>query len=159
MKTLLQNALFGSIMGLLIFSCFTSQEIYQSIRFDSELPQEAERGLERVENRKWGYQMVKAQISKPSQSSGSGFEYWRSVIEEMDATEDEKAWLVRVMKCESNGNEYVTNWEGSGASGLMQFMPKTYAGNGGIDIWDGHEQLQIALKMYRNGQSYQWNCK
>ena len=97
--------------------------------------------------------------AEPMPRVASGLDYWNSAIALMDATEDERAWLSRVMACESMGNEYAVNFTGSAASGLMQFMPNTYYGNGGTDVWNGHEQLQVALKMYQHGQAYQWACK
>ena len=47
----------------------------------------------------------------------------------------------------------------SAARGLYQFMPSTYRGNGGKNIWDGREQIKIAHKMYKLGQQKQWVCK
>ena len=47
----------------------------------------------------------------------------------------------------------------SGASGLFQFMPATFHGHGGTDIWDPVQQSDIAAKMFSIGESGEWVCK
>jgi hypothetical protein len=66
-------------------------------------------------------------------------------------------WMIRVARCESGLNIYAHN--PSGATGLFQFMPGTFVGNGGVDIYDPTQQANVAAKMFANGQSYQWSCK
>jgi soluble lytic murein transglycosylase-like protein len=66
--------------------------------------------------------------------------------------------LLRVAMCESglNPNSYNAR---SGASGLFQFKPTTYAAHGGHNIWDPVEQADIAAKMFSQGLASAWTCK
>ena len=66
--------------------------------------------------------------------------------------------LLRVAMCESglNPNSYNAR---SGASGLFQFKPATYAAHGGHNIWDPVEQADIAAKMFSQGLASAWTCK
>ena len=83
---------------------------------------------------------------------------WYAVADKYVTNEVEGSWVKRVMRCESTCNEKAYN-ASSSASGIMQFLPSTYRANGGKDMWDGEEQIQVALRMYRMGQAYQWSCK
>lgn len=102
--------------------------------------------------------------------SGS-VEYWRPYVEQAaskygaDATQ-----LMRVMYCESKGDASNYNGRSSGltpdqamaanrAIGLFQYLPSTWYGNGGGDIWDGQQQIEMAARMFANGQAWQWECK
>ncbi|MGH7610471.1 MAG: transglycosylase SLT domain-containing protein [Candidatus Dormibacteria bacterium] len=67
-------------------------------------------------------------------------------------------WLLGVAKCESNLNPTDVN-RNSGATGLFQFMPATFYGHGGTDIWDPVQQSDIAAKMFSIGESGEWVCK
>ena len=66
--------------------------------------------------------------------------------------------MVRVARCESSLNPRAYD-AGSGASGLFQFMPGTFYGDGGHDIWDATDQSNVAARMFVDGQSGQWSCK
>ncbi|MDP9337088.1 MAG: G5 domain-containing protein, partial [Actinomycetota bacterium] len=72
--------------------------------------------------------------------------------------------LVRVAYCESRFNPGAYN-ASSGASGLFQFMPATWAANsiragfGGASVWDPVASANVAAYMFRLGQSGQWVCK
>ncbi|MEA2645535.1 MAG: trimeric autotransporter adhesin, partial [Chloroflexota bacterium] len=66
--------------------------------------------------------------------------------------------LLRVANCESHFNPRAYN-SSSGASGLFQFKPSTYAAHGGTNIWDPVEQSDIAAKMFSQGLARQWGCK
>jgi len=65
--------------------------------------------------------------------------------------------LLRVANCESGFNIYAHN--PSGATGLFQFMPRTFYGNGGTDLYSAYDQSEIAAKMFAAGQSGQWVCQ
>jgi soluble lytic murein transglycosylase-like protein len=67
-------------------------------------------------------------------------------------------WLLGVAKCESGLDPTNVN-KSSGASGLFQFMPATFHGHGGTDIWDPVQQSDIAAKMFSIGESGEWVCK
>jgi len=73
--------------------------------------------------------------------------------------------LIRVMYCESGGRANAVNRGGSGASGLFQFMPRTFAANAArigmaeASIWDARAQIYVATYMFANGQAWQWSCK
>ena len=66
--------------------------------------------------------------------------------------------MVRVARCESGLNPRAYD-PYSGSSGLFQFMPGTFYGNGGRDIWDPTDQSNVAAKMFAQAQSGAWTCK
>jgi len=65
--------------------------------------------------------------------------------------------MVRVATCESSLNPRAYD-AGSGASGLFQFMPATFYGHGGHDIWDAADQSNVAARMFSQGDAQQWTC-
>jgi soluble lytic murein transglycosylase-like protein len=67
-------------------------------------------------------------------------------------------WLLGVAQCESGLDPTSFN-QTSGASGLFQFMPATFYGHGGTDIWSPVQQSDIAAKMFSIGESGEWVCK
>jgi len=72
--------------------------------------------------------------------------------------------LIRVMYCESGGRANAKNPR-SNASGLFQFMPRTFyanarrAGLQNANLWNPYHQIQTAAWMFANGQAHQWVCK
>lgn len=68
------------------------------------------------------------------------------------------SWILGVAECESGLNPTAVN-RSSGASGLFQFMPATFYGHGGTDIWNPTQQANIAAKMFSIGESSEWTCK
>jgi Transglycosylase SLT domain len=66
--------------------------------------------------------------------------------------------MVRVASCESGLNPRAYDPK-SGASGLFQFMPGTFYGHGGHDIWDATDQSNVAAQMFSHGQAGAWDCK
>jgi hypothetical protein len=74
------------------------------------------------------------------------------------------AQLLRVAWCESRYNPLAYNAT-SGASGLFQFMPRTWAANsvragyGGASVFDAVANANTAAYMFRNGQAFQWTCR
>jgi soluble lytic murein transglycosylase-like protein len=71
------------------------------------------------------------------------------------------AWGLRIANCESGYNPRARN--PSGASGLFQFMPQTFAntppGRAGGSIWDPLTSSQAAAWMYSQGRQSEWQCK
>ena len=71
--------------------------------------------------------------------------------------------LLRVAYCESRFNPGAYN--ASGASGLFQFLPSTWAANSaragfaGASVWDPVASANVAAYMFRMGQSGQWVCR
>jgi soluble lytic murein transglycosylase-like protein len=71
--------------------------------------------------------------------------------------------LVRVGYCESRFNPGAYN--ASGAAGLFQFMPGTWAANSvragyaGASVYDPVASANVAAWMFARGQSYQWVCR
>jgi hypothetical protein len=71
--------------------------------------------------------------------------------------------LLRVAWCESRYNPLAYN--ASGASGLFQFMPRTWAANsvragyGGASVFDTVASANTAAYMFSIGQAGQWTCK
>lgn len=72
--------------------------------------------------------------------------------------------LLRVAWCESHYNPYAVNSR-SGAAGLFQFMPATWAANsvragyGGASVFDPVASANVAAYMFAHGQAAQWTCK
>lgn len=72
--------------------------------------------------------------------------------------------LLRVAWCESRYNPLAYNAR-SGASGLFQFMPATWAANsaragyGGASVFDPVASANTAAFMFHSGQAWQWACK
>lgn len=66
--------------------------------------------------------------------------------------------LLSVAECESSLNPLAVN-RSSGATGLFQFMPATFYGHGGTDLWSPTQQADIAAKMFSIGESSEWVCK
>ncbi|MEK6208385.1 MAG: G5 domain-containing protein [Chloroflexota bacterium] len=71
--------------------------------------------------------------------------------------------LVRVAYCESRFNPGAYN--ASGAAGLFQFMPGTWAANSvrsgyaGASVYDPVASANVAAWMFARGQAYQWVCR
>jgi hypothetical protein len=72
--------------------------------------------------------------------------------------------LLRVAWCESRYNPSAVNAR-SGASGLFQFMPATWAANSvragyaGVSVFDPVASANVAAYMFSRGQAAQWSCK
>jgi hypothetical protein len=72
--------------------------------------------------------------------------------------------LLRVAWCESRYNPNVVNAR-SGAAGLFQFMPATWAANSvragyaGASVFDPVASANVAAYMFVHGQAAQWTCK
>ena len=75
-----------------------------------------------------------------------------------------QSWALRVAKCESGFNPLAVN-RASGASGLFQFMPSTWAntpqGKAGRSVFDAVANAQAAAWYYKaTGQTGSpWSCK
>lgn len=73
-----------------------------------------------------------------------------------------RADMLRVARCESNLNPNAVN-RSSGASGLFQFMPSTFAGtpNGkaGESIFNAYSSADAAGWMWANGMRNHWVCQ
>jgi resuscitation-promoting factor RpfB len=71
--------------------------------------------------------------------------------------------LLRVGYCESRFNPGAYN--ASGASGLFQFMPSTWAANSvragyaGASVFDPVASANVAAWMFARGQAFQWVCR
>jgi Transglycosylase-like domain len=70
--------------------------------------------------------------------------------------------LIRVMYCESGGRANAVNPAGP-YIGLFQFLSTTFYSNAkfitGANIYNGYHQIEVAAKMFANGQAGQWGCK
>jgi hypothetical protein len=100
----------------------------------------------------YDFQIEPVKIESPK----VGCEYWDNYINTLDATEGEKSWLSRIAFCESTCNPNAIS--SAGATGLMQFMPRTWNWMGGGDINSPYEQIGKALMMYRKGMANHWCC-
>jgi hypothetical protein len=84
--------------------------------------------------------------------------HWDTVINLLVPAADDPIknnWMRYIMRAET--------WCDSGQNtnnkylGLYQFLRSTYAGNGGVNIWDGTEQIRVVSKMYDICQQKQWS--
>jgi len=105
------------------------------------------------------------EVSEPEYYRGMGdgrfdVERWRTLVETFFGTNTDAA--LRVMRCESGGNEFAKN--PSGASGLFQFMPSTwewvmdeeYPGS----VWDGMRNIEAAAILSKGGTDWShWSCR
>lgn len=73
-----------------------------------------------------------------------------------------RADMLRVARCESNLDPSAVN-SSSGASGLFQFMPSTFAftpnGKRGESIFDAYSSADAAGWMWANGMRNHWECQ
>lgn len=71
-------------------------------------------------------------------------------------------WALRVAKCESSYNPNAIN-RYSGASGLFQFMPSTWASTpqakAGKSVFDPVSNAQAAAWLYKRAGARPWVCK
>jgi hypothetical protein len=84
--------------------------------------------------------------------------HWDAVINLLVPAADDPIknnWMRYIMRAET--------WCDSGQNtnnkylGLNQFLRSTYAGNGGVNIWDGTEQIRVVSRMYDICQQKQWS--
>jgi hypothetical protein len=84
--------------------------------------------------------------------------YWEGVVRDAAARHGVSPdWLASTCACESGFDPAAYNPR-TGDSGLMQFNASTYAWWGGTDIWDGHEQAEIAARAFARGDHTHWCC-
>jgi len=83
----------------------------------------------------------------------------REAIDLAAATYGNGATLWRKARCESGFNPYAHN--ASGASGLFQFIPSTFASTpyGGMSIWSPYAQALAAGWMHEHGRGGEWVCR
>lgn len=70
-----------------------------------------------------------------------------------------RSWMLRIPGCESRWNPGAYN--PSGASGLYQFMPGTWASTpyGRRSVWSARWQPYAAAWMLEQGRSREWVCR
>ncbi len=66
-------------------------------------------------------------------------------------------WMIGIAECESGLRPTAINPTGP-YEGLFQFLPSTFAANGGTDIWSPYQQANITADMLAHGQAWQWSC-
>jgi peptidoglycan hydrolase CwlO-like protein len=69
-------------------------------------------------------------------------------------------WALAIARCESNYNPYAVN-RSSGASGLFQFLPSTWAGSpyASQSVFDPVANAKAAEWLYNRSGAGQWQCK
>ncbi|MDQ6774575.1 MAG: transglycosylase SLT domain-containing protein, partial [Candidatus Dormibacteraeota bacterium] len=69
-------------------------------------------------------------------------------------------WALRVAHCESTYNPQAVNGS-SGASGLFQFLPSTWARSpyGGQPVFDPDTNARAAAWLYETAGPGQWSCR
>ncbi len=92
-------------------------------------------------------------------------EYWRPQVDAAaSANGIDPNMMLRIMECESNGNAAdVSSFvvDGQHPTGLFQFLPSTWAADGGTpsNIMDGSAQIQIAAKVMATQGTGAWACQ
>lgn len=66
-------------------------------------------------------------------------------------------WLMSIASCESNFYQFAYNGI-TGVSGILQFLPSTFYGFGGSNLWSYWEQFYVAARMYVQGYAWMWDC-
>lgn len=105
------------------------------------------------------------QVAKVTPTNYASFDYETLIRERCNQLGCNPDQVIRIMYCESGGRANAVNRGGSGASGLFQFMPRTFAANAariglaGASIWDPRAQIYVATYMFSIGQAGQWTCK
>ena len=105
-----------------------------------------------------------AEVRRQGTRTPSGSSEIEAIIREAAAAQGANAdQLVRVAYCESRFNPGAYN--ASGAAGLFQFMPGTWAANSvragyaGASVYDPVAAANVAAWMFVRGQAYQWVCR
>ena len=65
---------------------------------------------------------------------------------------------LRIAECESQFGKYRNNWQGSSATGLYQFMPKTFNSYCQGDINNDEDQIKCFIELYEKHKNW-WECK
>lgn len=78
--------------------------------------------------------------------------YWTEYIQTMNASDEEKKWLLCVSACESGRNNCRKSSNGF-YYGIMQYSLSSFESAGGTSIWNGGEQLNFALAVHRAGRA------
>ncbi len=102
--------------------------------------------------RKYEFEIEPVKVERPK----VGCEYWYGVVDQLEANATEKKWLKDIIFCESTCNPNAVSY--AGATGLLQFMPRTWNWQGGGDINNPYEQIEKGLEMYRKGMANHWCC-
>lgn len=79
---------------------------------------------------------------------------WSNYVDTLTSDQTERDWMKFIMYRESGCN--AGNNSNSLYKGLFQYHPTTYANLGGVNIWDGYEQVELTLMKYRSGGANQW---
>jgi uncharacterized protein YabE (DUF348 family) len=105
-----------------------------------------------------------AEVRRVGTRTPAGASEIEAIIREAAAAQGADAdQLVRVAYCESRFNPGAYN--ASGASGLFQFMPGTWAANSvragfaGASVFDPVASANVAAWMFARGQAFQWVCR
>lgn len=88
--------------------------------------------------------------------TGSETEFNIRVLSKVNNFDEETA--VRIAICESQLGKYKTNWQGSSAYGLYQFMSKTFNAYCVGDIKNDTDQIKCFIKLYNKYPTW-WECK
>ena len=105
-----------------------------------------------------------AEVRRVGTRTPSGSAEIEAIIRDAAAAQGADAeQLLRVAYCESRFNPGAYN--ASGASGLFQFLPSTWAANSvragfsGASVWDPVASANVAAWMIARGQAAQWVCR
>jgi uncharacterized protein YraI len=98
----------------------------------------------------------------PGPRNAQEAEMYAIIYEMADKWGQSRADMLRVAKCESLLDPRAIN-ASSGASGLFQFMPSTFAftpnGKAGEDIFNARSNADAAGWMWANGMRHHWQCQ
>lgn len=164
-KKIVSLIILGSIGGLVLSISFDAvlnqQRISEAIKSGhaQRMDQEANEAIERASKNKNHVEdkKEKRQFQEPRKEDrpSPSREEIKQYVAKIFDSESSIAWAIYTIDCESGFNIYAKN--GSGATGLFQFLPKTYKSNAGTDLYNWKEQVRVAKSMYDAGQQGQWD--
>lgn len=102
-----------------------------------------------------------APSSQPSTPSGAGVGIQKLILDSFAPLgSGAQSWAIRIAKCESGYNPFAVNGS-SGASGLFQFLPSTWAHSpwAGQSPFDPVANAQAAAWLYSRSGPAAWQCK
>jgi len=110
----------------------------------------------------WLVDVGSAPAPTPAPGAGQGGDMVQIIYAAADKWGQPRADMLRVARCESNLDPRAVNTS-SGASGLFQFMPSTFAftpnGKAGQNIFDPYASADATGWMWANGMRNHWACQ
>ncbi len=95
---------------------------------------------------------VGTKVVRPTYPATTACTNWDKAIDAATSDPQARDFLYFLSRCESHCNNTAVNRNGT-YFGLFQFSKRTFTNYGGKNIFDGNEQIRLALDIYRKGAS------